>query len=418
VFFAGLGSLALLVASAGTAGAVATKSAPRVSGPVIGPSGAAFYTPPSPLPAGPHGSLIWYQPETIPNNVANNSRAWSVLYKSTSASSNLSATTPGAADAVTGTVIIPDAAWTGPGSRPVITYDVGTQGMGNNCAASKQLASGNEYDAVGITGALNAGYAVVATDYEGYTNGATHTYTVGQSEAHATLDILTAAAEIPGSGLNASDPVGIWGYSQGGQAAAWAAELQPTYMPGIHVFGVAAGGVPQDLKVTANGLNGAIGSSFLFDAVIGFHTAYPSLPYSSIINAAGVQAFKTITSPNECLEQELTGYGFQNIDQYTDGGATLAQLIAIPAWSAALNANQLGNIRFSAPLFTYHAFEDEIVPTATEDQLVTDYCNLHMTVQKKLYYAAEHATADYEAVGDVVSFFQNLIAGGAPTNNC
>ena len=28
----------------------------------IGPAGMAFYTPPSPLPSGPHGTLIWYRP--------------------------------------------------------------------------------------------------------------------------------------------------------------------------------------------------------------------------------------------------------------------------------------------------------------------------------------------------------------------
>jgi hypothetical protein len=413
-----LGAVSLVALScAGSAGAQPA-GAVKTSGPVLGPSGTAFYTPPSPLPSGPHGTLIWYQPETLGSGVSKGANAWAVLYKSSTASQSLSPTEAGAADAVTGTVIVPTAAWTGPGARPVVTFDVGTQGMGVNCSASKELAAGTEYDSVGISAALAAGYAVVATDYQGYTNGSTHTYVVGQSAGHATLDILEAATQVPGSGLSAADPVGIWGYSEGGQAAAWAAQEQPSYLPGAHVIGVAAGGVPTDLKVTATGLNGAVGSSFLFDAVIGFHTAYPNLPYNSLINPAGKTAFAAITAPNECVFNELASYGFQNIDQYTVNSEQLAQLIAIPAWSAALDANQLGNMSFPEPLYTYHAFADEIVPTPTENQLITDYCNLHMTVQTNVYYLADHITADYEAVPDVINFFKARVSGSAPVDNC
>ena len=46
------------------------------------------------------------------------------------------------------------------------------------------------------------------------------TYAVGQSEGRAVLDAARAAASVPGAGLSPSGPVGVFGYSQGGQAAA------------------------------------------------------------------------------------------------------------------------------------------------------------------------------------------------------
>jgi pimeloyl-ACP methyl ester carboxylesterase len=258
------------------------------------------------------------------------------------------------------------------------------------------------------------------TDYEGYVNGGTQTYTVGQSAGHATLDIVRAATELPGAaaaGITTANPVGIWGYSEGGQAAAWAAQEYATYTPHMHVIGVAAGGVPADLKVTATSLNGGLGSAFLFDEVIGFHAAYPSLPYASLINSAGESAFATITSADKCVFQELAGYAFQNISTYTNGSETLPQLLAIPQWSAALDANQLGNTPFAAPLFTYHAFLDEIVPTSAEEQRATDYCCLGRSVDETAYYLADHLTADIEAVPDVI-FFQARVAGTAPVSTC
>src|SRR5271170_3125904 len=83
--------------------------------PVEGPAGSAFYTPPSPTPAGTAGELGWYRPATNNLNVTlPGVKAWTVLYQSTGQQ--------GQPDWVTGTVIAPTAKWTGKGERPVVTY--------------------------------------------------------------------------------------------------------------------------------------------------------------------------------------------------------------------------------------------------------------------------------------------------------
>lgn len=70
--------------------------------PVEGPSGSAFYTPPSPNPTGSAGQLVWYRPATINLNVTLPAiKAWTVLYQSTDQH--------GQPDWVTGTVIAPTA---------------------------------------------------------------------------------------------------------------------------------------------------------------------------------------------------------------------------------------------------------------------------------------------------------------------
>src|SRR5207253_2866737 len=81
-------------------------------------------------------------------------------------------------------------------------------------------------------------------------------YLVGESEGRNGLDALRAAERIAGSGVSVNSPVGISGYSQGGQAAAWAAELQPSYAPEQHLQGVLAGGTPTDMLLEVNHLNG------------------------------------------------------------------------------------------------------------------------------------------------------------------
>ena len=192
------------------------------------------------------GVLLEAQPTTVfvgpfPAPV----KAWHLLYRSTSAT--------GAPDAVSGTLLVPPAPWLRGGPRPLITYAVGTHGLGDQCAPSNLLAHGIENESALLAQALSQGWAVVVTDYEGLGTPGTHTYAVGQSEGRAVLDAARAASRVTGAGLSPSGPIGVFGYSQGGQAAAWAAELQGTYAPELNVVGVAAGGVPADLNAVFAG---------------------------------------------------------------------------------------------------------------------------------------------------------------------
>lgn len=66
-----------------------------------------------------------------------------------------SRSTAGADIAVTGTVLTPTSAWTGAGPRPVVGFAVGTQGPGPQCAPSKQLSAGSEYEDAPISQALH-----------------------------------------------------------------------------------------------------------------------------------------------------------------------------------------------------------------------------------------------------------------------
>lgn len=52
---------------------------------------------------------------------------------------------------------------------------------------------------------------------------------------------------LPDTSLDPHGPVAFWGYSQGGGAAASAAELASAYGPDLHVVGTYAGAPPADL---------------------------------------------------------------------------------------------------------------------------------------------------------------------------
>jgi pimeloyl-ACP methyl ester carboxylesterase len=212
----------LLVAAAPAAAKVRT-----------GPAGNAFYTPPSPLPKGGHGALIWAR--TLKGEAALKSagKNWRVLYRSVGAN--------GKAIAVSGTVSLPKgkapkAGW------PVISYDHGTTGIADVCAPSRDSTGNpahlyNAYVYPLLNRWLKARFAVVRTDYQGLGTPGIHHYLGGVDEGRSTLDIVRAARKLDGRVRNR---VAIAGHSQGGHAAIWGAALAPKYTPELKVRGTVA----------------------------------------------------------------------------------------------------------------------------------------------------------------------------------
>src|SRR5271155_1002028 len=378
--------------------------------PVEGPAGSAFYTPPSPTPAGSAGELVWYRPVTLNLNVTLPAyKAWTVLYQSTDQH--------GKPDWVTGTVVVPTTKWSGKGERPVVTYGPGTQGLAHQCAPSLQMAEGTEYDGGAIIESLKKGYAVTVTDYQGYTNGAIPTYTAGKAEGQAVLDAVRAGRQVPGSGISASAPVIVWGYSQGGQAASWAAELQASYAPDVKMVGLAAGGVPANLQAIGEFDNASVGPAFGLDGLIGLSTAYPEeFPLASLSNTAGLEAAGKLL--NECAIQSLAEFRGVNTDEYTIGHKTTAQLEAEhPSIEKVINEQTLGTKTVPVPVYHYHGLEDEFVPVTQDVELHQKWCELGVKDDFQLY-PGDHLLTDPTAIPTVIKWVEERFAGKTAPSTC
>jgi Secretory lipase len=378
----------------------------------------AIYTPPAAVTGAP-GTLLACEPVTlteVPGNIP--MHAWKVQYVSTDVH--------GTKIAVSGTVAVPQARWTGPGPRPVVAFNPGTLGLGPQCAFSKQLAGAfqDEYEGDNIAAILKAGWAVAATDGVGYLNGEVHTYVVGRNAGHALLDIARTAFQVPGGGLSPAAPVGIWGYSEGGQASLWAAQLAASYAPALNVAGAAAGGVPGDLKVTAAALNGGPFAGFLADAVIGLHAAYPDMPFTALLNSTGTAAVSQAESL--CVAGTVAAFAGARIENYTTRHLSLDQIYALHGpegtWGEIVASQKLGTglgttYKIGFPVLQYRGLADEVIPAATENATHEAYCAAGVTTQWNTY-PGDHILTDNEAIGDVTGWFTARFAGQPATGNC
>jgi hypothetical protein len=124
-----------------------------------------------------------------------------------------------------------------------------------------------------ITPLLLQGDTVIVPDTEGQTAD----FSSGPEYGINTLNSIRAATSSPLTGLTASTPVGMFGYSGGAIATDWAAQLAPSYAPDVNreLVGAAEGGVLVDPAHNLNYISGSlVWAGVMPMAVIGIARGY------------------------------------------------------------------------------------------------------------------------------------------------
>ena len=121
------------------------------------------------------------------------------------------------------------------GGWPVVSWAHGTVGLADECAPTlHRLGDGVEAP---VRAALDAGFAVTATDYAGLGSAGETEYLGGRAAAHSVIDMIRAARSVDAS-LGSR-----WvstGHSQGGHAALHAGRLAAEFAPELPVAGIVA----------------------------------------------------------------------------------------------------------------------------------------------------------------------------------
>ena len=318
-----------------------------------------FYVPPDPLPDRKPGDVIRAEEidAYLVPGVRMRCRVWRILYRSTGAA--------GQPTAVSGIVLIPRSRARGP--RPLIGYAIGTHGIGDSAAPSRLLARGLEWEAGMIAMVLARGWAVALTDYEGLGTPGDHTYMVGRALGPNVLDAMRAARSLDPEELPVDGPAAIIGYSEGGAAAAWAAQLQPSYAPDVPLLAVAAGAAAADVETAGPSLDGTFFSFFIAYGGIGYAAAYPELDLDTHLTPVargGIAALREST----ILQAMLFGPRWVYSSELTD-----PNVLEMPEWRARMRENRLGDMAPAAPILLHHARRDQIVSFAQSSQLRADW---------------------------------------------
>ncbi|AXK32823.1 lipase [Streptomyces armeniacus] len=395
----------LALATAVTVGGVAVPSAQAED------TRPPFYEPPATLPAN-NGDVIRSEPSDYYLDplkaIKVDAHVNRVMYRSTDGN--------GEPVAVTGTVITPKTGWSGKGDRPVIGYAPGTQGIGDPCAPSRQLANGTEYEGLFVKGLLARGYAVAMTDYEGLGTPGVHTYVNRAVSGNAVIDAVRAAQRLPEAGLPDAGPVALTGYSQGGGATAAAAELAPEYAPELDLKGVSAGAPPADLAKVAENLDGSLYVGFLGYAVAGLAAGY-DLDLGPYLNDKGERFMAD--AEKACTAEAVLKFPFIKSKTLTEDGRPLTDYLDEEPFQRMVNEQRIGERAPNVPTLVTHSRLDDVIPYEVGRDMVAGWCERGAPdVEFATLATPTHVGGAVASFPRVFLWLEDRFAGKEPSSDC
>lgn len=264
-----------------------------------------------------------------------------------------------------------------PDAKGVIAIAPGTRGLGDQCAPSAGSAMlmkfqdgtfNVNYEAPMVDMLLDAGYSVVVTDY------IRHTYLNRVDQGHALIDAARAVAQ-PG------EKIGFWGYSQGGGAAAAAAELVADYAPELNVMGTFSGAPPADPLAVLEQASAALLITVAGFAAASYMESYPEFreamdEHLTDDGREWLEGLKTscVVDAAATAPQNFTAL-------FTTGGSFAEVARSDERLEKYLELNKLGKIAPSAPVMVMTNRDDDLVPEPQATQLANDYCALGADVE-------------------------------------
>lgn len=340
------------------------------------------------------------EPELLLENAGSGTR---ILYSSLSFSDE--------PVAVSGAVFIPKGEAPA-GGWPVVAWSHGTVGIADVCAPSK--AGRSERDVAYLNQWLAAGYAIVATDYEGLGTPGTHPYLHCKSEANGNIDAVHAAHKLASS---LSDRWVVTGQSQGGQGALCTGAYVEQADSSLQFLGTLA---------TAPGVN--------FMQRFGSGKAEDPNPYIGIALLLG-RAFETY-EPTFKREDAFTEQSLA-LMPYTDttcvfelfsigvkAGLTSGQSMKVipfsetPGVAAAARHMEIPLQGWNQPVYIAQGTADELVRDQDVYDFAADLCRQDVAVVLEVFEGADHSGPVNQGFKGFEQWVAARFAGDAAGNNC
>ncbi|CAO1619438.1 unnamed protein product [Sympodiomycopsis kandeliae] len=279
-----------------------------------------------------------------------------------------------------------------------------------NTNGPAQLAANLEAP-IAVGWALQNGYHVVIPDHEGPDSA----FIAGHTEGKIVLDGIRAATTA--QNLPKDIKAGMYGYSGGAHATAWAATLHESYASDLNIVGASHSGTPIDPEHILLYLNKGFFAGFAIAGVVGMGKAYPELDtyVRSNLNAAGEQAFKTITARDTCIGGVIAGYPFTDLFSLFNVKDPLQTPIPrkyLPMESLDQNKASFDVPAPKFPRFIAHALFDEVIPYNDTQAYVTQQCNKGAgTIYAVTLPIAEHITGQVFSIASALDFLGKAFTG-------
>lgn len=293
------------------------------------------------------------------------------------------------------------------GGWPLLAWGHGTLGVADVCAPS--WTGHRDRDAAYIDQWLKAGFAVVATDYQGLGGPGPHPYLYWQAEGRSMLDSARAAlAARPGS---ISNQVILAGQSQGAGAALGAAALAGDYAPDLNVLGTIATGPNSTYPEGPVSLpDRNSGNMFLSIVSGGLNDEAP--PVEELLNSAGLQLLEVARTG---CSKEL-GEKAQELETYDLEDAFTVSLDQLTEMRIPVTDRPLQTIGIPYEIVT--GMSDHTVSPRRQYAVVAALCASNNKVRWSRYEGLDHDDALNGSFEGSLAFARDVLKGNEFSSGC
>jgi alpha-beta hydrolase superfamily lysophospholipase len=257
---------------------------------------------------------------------------------------------------------------------PLLSYQCAIDAMSSRCfpsyalrRRSKALGSVSQLELLLVAAALAEGWAVSVPDHEGLQGLWGAPYEPG----YRVLDGIRAALSSQRLGLSPDAPIGLWGYSGGGLASAWAAETCSEYAPELDIVGAVLGSPVGDLGHTFRRLNGTLFAGLPALVVAALSHTYPDLDrvikeHTNEEGRALLERLETMTTAEAIVRMAR-----KDMADYLD--EPLEDILATPEVSHVFESIKLGAAVPTPPILIVQAVHDYLIDVHDIDELADAY---------------------------------------------
>jgi triacylglycerol lipase len=279
----------------------------------------------------------------------------------------------GAPEATVTTVLVP--AGHSPGQpRHVVSYQCAIDAISSRCfpsyamrRRSRAVGSLAQFEYLLVAAALAEGWVVSVPDHEGPHG----MWGAPLEPGYRVLDGLRATLSFDRVGLAPDGKVGLWGYSGGGLASAWAAEVHADYAPELNIVGAVLGSPVGDLGNTFRRLNGSYMAGLPAMVVSALAKTFPDLDRVIEEHATaegraklrGLERMTTLEAIVRWFRTDMDNLVHQPLDQVLD----------LPAVREVFDAIKLGRTAPTPPLLIVQAVHDSVISVEDIDTLADLY---------------------------------------------
>ncbi|AGB23281.1 lysophospholipase [Mycobacterium sp. JS623] len=271
------------------------------------------------------------------------------------------------------TVIVP-AERPAKGPIPLVSYQCAIDAVAGRCFPSYALRRGAkalgalaQFEFFLVAAALAEGWAVSVPDHEGRYGMWGAPYEPG----YHVLDGVRAALNFERLDLSPEAPVGLWGYSGGGLASAWAAEVSGSYAPELNIVGAVLGSPVADLGHAFRRLNGSIYSGLPAMVVAALTHIYPEL--DRVIQEHATDEGKAMLLRIEKMTTAHAVLRLIGMDMAKMVDQPLEQILQTPEVQHVFDSIKLGTAVPTPPVLIVQAVHDRIVSVDDIDDLTHTY---------------------------------------------